>query len=86
MAKSWYVYTGFGDPLLTTSYAKIKVKPVTSCGNQICAIYAEGENFRPDIPLSQNMTSYIKKALITGQLQPEIPDAKKYVYLRYREP
>lgn len=86
MAKSWYVFVGTGDPTIASSYARITEKHDSLCGNSISVIYAEGENFRPESPLSVNMQSYIKRALATGALQPESPsNAKKYVYLRYRE-
>ncbi len=86
MAKSWCVYLGKGDPSLVSSYGRISVKHTGLCGNSICAIYAEGESFRPEAPLSINLQSYIKKALATGALQPERPTgSKKFVYLRYIE-
>lgn len=86
MARSWYVYIGIGDPLLFSSYARLTIKHNALCGNEICVIYSEGEEFRLQAPLSPNLQKYIKDALITGQLQPEQPaNAKKYVYLRYKE-
>lgn len=86
MAKSWYAYMGIGDPTLFSNYSRITVQHTCLCGNQICAIYSEeGDNNYPQAPLSPQLLEYIKKAMVTGQLQPEYPiDAKKYVYLRYR--
>lgn len=87
MAKSWYIYLGFGDPLLFSSYARVTAKHSALCGNKISVIYADGESFRPDAPLSSNIQSYIKRALATGQLQPDNPfGAKKFIYLKYVEP
>lgn len=85
MAKSWYVYMGSGDPYLSSSYLGITVQHSCLCGNQICAIYSEGDEDHPEDPISPELQEHIKKALATGQLQPEYPiDAKKYVYLRYK--
>ena len=87
MAKSWYVFLGTGDPTVASNYARITVKHDSLCGNEISVIYTEGEDFRPESPLSLNMQRYIKQALATGALQPASPsNAKKYVYLRHREP
>lgn len=83
MAKSWYVYMGAGDPTLFSSYRRLTVKHTCLCGNQICAIYAKGEDTLPEGPLSINLQQYVKAALATGALQPERPaGTKKYVYLR----
>jgi hypothetical protein len=83
MNRSWYAYTGFGDPTLCSSYVKITLKHNCICGDKICAIYATGEDFNPVEPLSDNMHLYIKKALATGRIQPEKPfGSKKFVYLR----
>lgn len=85
MAKSWYVFMGTGDPTLFSNYRKLTIKHSCLCGNQICAIYAEGENPNPEAPLSVNIQQYINKAMVTGQLQPEFPiGAKKYVYLKFK--
>ncbi|WP_316747208.1 hypothetical protein [Pedobacter gandavensis] len=85
MAKSWYVFMGFGDPCLFSNYRRLTVQHSCLCGNQICAIYAEGEETHPEAPLSPHIQNYIKKAMVTGQLQPDYPfDAKKYVYLKYK--
>lgn len=85
MAKSWYAFMGSGDPTLFSNYMKITVKHSCLCGNHICAIYSEGDDKQPENPLSPQLKEYIKKAMITGQLQPDYPlGAKKYVYLRYK--
>ncbi|WP_316841420.1 hypothetical protein [Pedobacter gandavensis] len=85
MAKSWYVFLGSGDPLLSSNYLKVTVQHTCLCGNQICAIYSEGDEEHPESPLSPQLQEYIRKALATGQIQPDYPvNAKKYVYLRYR--
>ncbi|WP_041887141.1 hypothetical protein [Pedobacter lusitanus] len=87
MAKSWYALLG-GNPTDVTNYFKITNKHNCLCGDKICAIYAtddpDEELMRPMHPLSPNMQLYIKDALATGYIQPDIPfDARKYVYLRY---
>lgn len=82
MAKSWYVYTGFGDPAQPSSYAKTTVKHNHLCGNQISVICAEGENFHPDAPFSANLLIYIQAAIATGSIQPAFPGEKKFVYLK----
>lgn len=85
MAKSWYVFMGTGDPTLYSNYRKLTIKHSCLCGNQICAIYADGEETHPEVPLSLNIQQYINKAMVTGELQPEFPaNTRKYVYLRYR--
>ena len=85
MAKSWYAFTGYGDPTLFSNYRRLTVQHTCLCGNEICTIYADGEGTYPENPLSFQLQEYIKKAMVTGQLQPEYPsDAKKYVYLRYK--
>lgn len=82
MSKSWYAFI-YGDPLNVLSYAKLTTKHGCLCGNMICAIYATDDDRYPLEPFSSNMQQYIKNALVTGQLQPEVPfDAKKYVYLK----
>ena len=82
MAKAWY-FLIYGDPLDTSSYVKIQVKHDCLCGDQICAVYAEDHGENP-APFSRNVQQYIRKALASGQLQPEFPVmAKKYVYLKY---
>ncbi|MET1056741.1 MAG: hypothetical protein ABWY16_15640 [Pedobacter sp.] len=84
MAKSWYFFIGGDDPLDSSKYIKVPVgKHMCLCGDKICAIYAEGIDREPVSPLSDNMKVYIRTALSTGQLQPEIPvGAKKFVYLK----
>lgn len=85
MAKSWYVFMGSGDPTLSSNYRKLTIKHSCLCGNQICAIYAEGAEVHPEAPLSLNIQKYIHKAMVTGELQPEFPiGTKKYVYLRFK--
>lgn len=87
MARSWYAFIGGGNPNTVSNYYKIPHGTHTClCGPILCAIYAiDTENTPyPQEPLSENIQQYIKKALVTGQLQPDIPyDAKKYVYLRH---
>lgn len=84
MARSWYAFIPGGDPTDIERYWKVTVKHSCLCGDQICAIYAGGEGTNPDRPFSANMLNYIKKALVTGQLQPEAPiGSKKYVYLKH---
>lgn len=76
---------GFGDPTLFSNYNRITIKHSCLCGNQICTIYADGEGPHPEAPLSPRIQNYIKKAMVTGQLQPDYPiDARKYVYLKYK--
>lgn len=85
MAKSWYVFMGFGDPTVFSNYRKLTIKHSCLCGNQICAIYADGEGTHPEAPLSVHLQEYIKKAMVTGELQPEHPiGSRKYVYLKYK--
>lgn len=82
MSRSWYAYI-YGDPLDAQNYAKLTIQHGCLCGDRICAIYSYGIGIQPVSPLSLNIQNYISNALITGQLQPEIPfDSKKYVYLR----
>jgi hypothetical protein len=86
MSKSWYVFIGGSnnnDDVL--NYYKIpEGKHLCLCGHIICAIYADGIGPNPQSPLSSNIRQYIKQALITELIQPQIPyDAKKYVYLRH---
>lgn len=84
MARSWYAFIGGNDPTDIKNYFKITIKHNCLCGNQICAIYATGDDLIPTIPFSRNILEYINQALITGQIQPEIPyNTKKYVYLKY---
>lgn len=87
MARSWYGFIGGkdSDAFDVLNYFRLTAgKHVCLCGNTICAIYAADHGIHPEEPLSTNMQQYIKNALVTGQLQPEIPfDAKKYVYLRH---
>ncbi|MBB6270420.1 hypothetical protein HDF26_000847 [Pedobacter cryoconitis] len=86
MARSWYAFIG-GNPIEITNYYKATVKHSCLCGDQICAIYAVdagANNLHPPFPLSDNMKQYIQNALITGQIQPEIPyNTRKYVYLKH---
>lgn len=84
MARSWYAFIGGDDPFNPLNYFQITVKHRCLCGNEICAIYAKDNGLHPEAPLSLNLQQYIKNALITEQLQPEVPfNAKKYVYLKY---
>ncbi|MGY0036923.1 hypothetical protein [Pedobacter sp. NJ-S-72] len=85
MARLWYTFIGGNDPTNFLNYYKISVKHECLCGNQICAVYVAGNgNSHPDTNFSQNIQQYIKDALSTGQIQPEIPfNTKKYVYLKY---
>lgn len=84
MAKSWYVFMGSGDPTLSSNYLRTTVQHSCLCGNQICAIYSEGDEDHPESPLPQQLQQYIRKALATGQVQPEYPvNAEKCVFLRY---
>lgn len=84
MSRSWYAFIGGEDPIDYSRYIKVTVKPHCLCGDKVCAIYASGEGVNPTSPLSENMQTYIKAALLNGSLQPEKPsNAKKYVYLKY---
>jgi hypothetical protein len=81
MAKAWYFFIG-GDVLSTESYHKVETHTCL-CGDKICSIYLPDTGKKPQIPLSDNMTNYITRALATQKLQPEKPfDTKKFVYLR----
>ena len=82
MAKSWYAFIGGTDPLNTMNYRKLTIRHDCLCGAQICAIYAEGVNLYPKNPFSLKMQLYITDALITGQIQPQMANTKKYVYLK----
>jgi len=82
MARSWYAFVN-GNPQDVSNYFKLNAKFSCLCGNNICVIYAAGNERQPKAPLSYNMQRYIRNALDTGVIQPEYPyDAKKYVYLR----
>lgn len=83
MAKSWYFFFGGQDPFKSANYIRLPDKHFCLCGKTICAIYAEGKDRHPAVPLSSNIQSYIEVALKTHQLQPEFPPmSKKYVYLK----
>ena len=84
MARSWYLFVGTDDPTNVEEYYKIyNGKHNCLCGHKICAIYATGTGKYPENPLSANMQLYIKNALKTQLIQPEMPiGTKKYVYLR----
>lgn len=82
MSRSWYVFIG-DNPTNALNYYRINIKHTCLCGDKICAIYAYDGGINPKEPLSPNLQVYISKALLTGQLQPDIPwDTKKYVYLK----
>ena len=83
MSKIWYAYIG-GDPKDVSSYYRITVTHNCLCGDTICALYADKNEFlHPSSPLSDNIQLYIDNALATGQMQPQAPTlAKKYVYLK----
>ena len=83
MAKSWYVFIGNGSPEDPLNYYRLTVKHECLCGDKICAIYAAGTELHPIGPFSFNIQQYIRDAMVTGQIQPELPAAKKYVYLKY---
>jgi len=83
MAKAWYAFMGNGDPLDSSNYIRISVKPDCFCGNDICAIYADDRGFQPEGFWSTNLIKYINDGLATGDMQPAEPYyVKKYVYLK----
>jgi hypothetical protein len=85
MAKAWYGFTFGTDVTDITKYYKMSsgIKHCL-CGTLICSVYTYDGGIHPSIPFSINLENYIKKALITGELQPDTPiDSKKYVYLKY---
>lgn len=83
MSRSWYAFIGDDNVTDVSKYFRVTVKHQCLCGDKICAIYAKGIGTHPDAPLSENMQSYIKAALINCSLQPENPvGSKKYVYLK----
>lgn len=87
MAKSWYAFVSGDDATDVKNYIKVHGGRFNClCGFKICVVYASGvgENgTHPTDPFSSNLQLYIKNALATGQLQPEVPiSSKKYVYLR----
>lgn len=89
MARYWFSYNGYGDPLLPSSYGLTsqELPPVCSYGCKICAIYTPGAGI-PSTPLSQNIRMYIATALARQVEQPELPVLTppavtfKYVLLR----
>jgi len=84
MARSWYTFIGGDDPTDASNYYKLTVKHNCLCGDQICAVYATGSGTNPESSFSSNIQQYIRDALSSGQIQPEIPFiAKKHVYLKY---
>ena len=84
MARCWYSYNGFGDPLLCSSYNRSFFIPGCRNGPVVCAIYAPGCGPDPTCPLSRNIRIYIANLQLTWQPEPSYPiGAKKYVYGRF---
>jgi hypothetical protein len=77
---NWYIYTGVGDPTLSTSYRLSTIKPTcTGTGGQICAIYL---NETDPVPPSINpVITYIANALGALSSQPT-GAVKRFVYVK----
>ena len=83
MSRSWYIFMGDDDPYNVLQYERVTVKHSFLCGNRIGVISSNDDEKHPKSPLSPNLRTYINKALITGQLQPDTPfGSKKFVYLK----
>lgn len=85
MIKSWYAFIGGDDVFNPMNYIRLTngSKHICLCGDKICAVYLPDNGRHPQSPISDNLQNYITNALVSGQLQPQIPWAsKKYVYLR----
>ena len=85
MARAWYGFVGGPDVTnISNYYISHRKTELCLCGTTICAVYVPEGGMHPPGPFSSNIEAYIKKALVTGQLQPDHPfGAKKYVYLKY---
>jgi hypothetical protein len=81
MARRWYAYDGRGDINLASSYFRTSVKPTCFDGLRLCAINVEDATPNP-VNLSTNVRQYIFNALVTSRAQPDIFNARKYVYLK----
>ncbi|AMP97809.1 hypothetical protein AY601_0868 [Pedobacter cryoconitis] len=80
MARFWYAYNGFGDPLLPSSYNLASIRPACTNGANICAIYSPGSG-NPSLPLSNNLRTYIANVQLTLLGAPDSSlGVKKYVY------
>ncbi|AMP97806.1 hypothetical protein AY601_0865 [Pedobacter cryoconitis] len=78
MARFWYIHDGIGNPLLSSSYNLLSIKPFCSTGCRICAIYAPGSG-NPSSPLSNNIRTYIVNFSMGSALpQPFEPLGSKY--------
>lgn len=63
MARFWYSYNGYSDPLLSSSYNIASNTPICQDGCKVCAIYAVGAA-TPTAPLSNNIRNYIATGLV----------------------
>lgn len=81
MARDWYAYDGRGAINIVSSYYRTSIKPTCIDGLAICAIYVTDGAPNPT-SISANVRQYIFNALVTLKAQPDLPGAKKYVYLK----
>ncbi|WP_367867192.1 hypothetical protein [Pedobacter sp. WC2423] len=82
MARFWYAYNGYGDPILATSYNMAFNKPTCESGFIVCAIYSPGAS-NPTSPISARLRNYIANIQLAAIPQPDSSlNIKKYVYGR----
>lgn len=79
MARRWYAYDGFGDPLLISSFTLSTIPPNCRDGANVCALYVPNGGSFPSV-LSTNIRAYIANILLTSVAQPDGFGIKKYVY------
>ncbi len=66
--KYWYAHI-HGNPFDASSYFRLSIQPEFNIGNHIAAVYAKGNEHRPD-DFSNKLKTLIADALASGVSQP----------------